>query len=174
MVGKIIAEVVKVPNTKPVEYITLKCSVCGKEFEKVASIYRHDMKKCTAGKFCSKKCFYNSAEIRKPKDGKRELSRWWKGGRIYERGYKMILVDDHPNAVLKGSGLKYVREHRLVMEKHLGRYLTNDEVIHHKNGDPLDNRIENLEIMTNSEHSSMHRKEEWKRKKDYCGGGVKK
>jgi hypothetical protein len=163
-----------VPNTKPVEYIKLKCSICGKEFHKVKSIYKKDMKKCNAGKFCSFKCYTKSHEIRNSKGKKGILAHGWKGGRIYERGYKMILVDDHPNAVLKGGGLKYVREHRIVMEKHIGRLLTKDEVVHHKNGNTLDNRIENLELMTNSQHCSMHIKEAWKRKKTYCGGGVKK
>ena len=50
----------------------------------------------------------------------------------------------------------FVQLHRLVMEMYLGRYLDCDEVVHHCNGEKTDNRIENLELMTNSEHTTLH------------------
>ena len=58
---------------------------------------------------------------------------------------------------IKVDGVK-VDEHRYIMEQHLGRKLNSDEVVHHKNGDTYDNRIENLEVMSLSQHSSMHQK----------------
>ena len=42
------------------------------------------------------------------------------------------------------------------MENHIGRKLNRNEVVHHKNGNKIDNRIENLEIMSLSEHSKIH------------------
>lgn len=84
------------------------------------------------------------------------LNHWdWTGGRYEKEGYIFVKQDDHPKAhFMKG----YVREHVLVMEKHLGRYLKDKEVIHHINGNRKDNRIENLELMANqSEHNKRHK-----------------
>jgi hypothetical protein len=70
---------------------------------------------------------------------------FWKGGRVRTtQGYLKILCPDHPYADCNG----YVLEHRLVMEKKLGRYLMPWEIPHHKNGVRDDNTPENLELVT--------------------------
>lgn len=44
---------------------------------------------------------------------------------------------------------------KYLMECHLGRYLTEDEIVHHKDGNPLNNEIENLEVLSRVYHSTM-------------------
>uniref|UniRef100_A0A6M3IV28 Putative homing endonuclease n=1 Tax=viral metagenome TaxID=1070528 RepID=A0A6M3IV28_9ZZZZ len=73
----------------------------------------------------------------------------WKGGRLTNSaGYIIIKKSDHPFCGIHG----YVMEHRLVMEKIIGRYLEPFEIIHHRNGIKSDNRPENLELTIRKAH----------------------
>lgn len=101
---------------------------------------------------------YLSGHMNKMKNGLRrgENHPRWKGGRKGFKGYIMLRVGDHPRA---NNG--YVFEHILVMEKHLGRYLKEEEQIHHINHIKCDNRIENLLLVSAAEHTSLHNKERW-------------
>ncbi len=77
----------------------------------------------------------------------------WKGGKIKTSGYFKIWNPGHPFCDAKG----YVFEHRLIMEKHIGRFLEKEEIVHHINENRVDNKIENLKLLKNkSEHYIEH------------------
>ena len=74
----------------------------------------------------------------------------WKGGRAKATGgYIKIKSPNHPNVNCEG----YVLEHRLVMEKKIGRLLLPYEEVHHINGIKDDNRIRNLELVLKYKHN---------------------
>lgn len=82
-----------------------------------------------------------------------------RAGRIVAAsGYVLVKKHGHPRADVRG----YVREHILVAEAMLGRSLHPDEVVHHINGDPRDNRPENLVVMLKGAHTTLHMNSRWR------------
>lgn len=133
------------------------CKTCNQEF--FAHPYRKNVQ------YCSYKCYWNGRTYSKELRNKFSLSAKgkhigkkngsWNGGRRVDGfGYIKIYSPNHPNKDKQNT----VKEHRLVMEKHIGRYLTGKEVVHHINGIKGDNRIENLFLCaSNSEHRKLHK-----------------
>lgn len=72
--------------------------------------------------------------------------------KVRSDGYVAVYFPDHPKSSKDG----YVMEHDLVMECLIGRYLRDDEVVHHINFRRSDNRKENLKLMTFKEHAGYH------------------
>lgn len=120
------------------KYIWSACSVCGKERWVALVKGKPRYIKC---KSCSKM----GRVVKSGKDNPR-----WKGGKSKCGNYITIW---------QLNGKRRIREHRLVMEKFLGRKLTHNETVHHMNKDRSDNRIENLMLFkNNNEHLALHRK----------------
>jgi hypothetical protein len=67
-------------------------------------------------------------------------------------GYQYVIYFDHPKASKDGK----VYLHRLVIENDIGRFLAEDEVVHHKDGNRGNNKKENLQLMTKTEHGYHH------------------
>jgi len=89
----------------------------------------------------------------KDKISKTKTGKLRKGGYRKNMGYMYIYTPNHPFIYSE----KYVAQHRLVMEKHLGRYLKPTEIVHHINGIRDDNRIDNLMLFpSNSAHITFH------------------
>lgn len=93
-------------------------------------------------------------KISKSHKGKRYAKNKWGGHKKARKdGYIGVYVPEHPYANKDG----YVMEHRLVMEEMLGRYLKENEIVHHINSNREDNRPENLMIFNSTkDHIKYH------------------
>lgn len=107
---------------------TRKCVVCGKSF-----IPKHTKSK---GVYCSYKC----AGVGNRKDY------------VLRNGYYYAYSENHPNRNKQG----YVPLHHLIFEECHGFIIEKGYVVHHINGKKTDNRITNLQLMTDSDHKSLH------------------
>lgn len=88
-----------------------------------------------------------------------EHSRWRGGRHVTSGGYvQQVVALDDPMLVMADKRGR-VFEHRLVMARSLGRPLTTDEHVHHRNADKQDNRLENLELTSLAEHTAKHHQE---------------
>ncbi len=138
------------------------CTVCGNEFT------AHG-KRAKIAKFCSIKCRTTRKVIpchhcgidvvKHPFEIAKYTNVFCSGscyaafkstGHINQKGYKIITHDGN-----------LIGEHRVIMERHLGRKLHPREHVHHKNRDTLDNRIDNLEVLEISAHSAEHHPMTW-------------
>jgi hypothetical protein len=85
---------------------------------------------------------------------KRHKSNSWKGGKTITHGYVYVYHPNHPNSTING----YVLESKYFMSKTIGRAIKNNEIIHHIDGNIKNNNLENLQLMSRSEHAMWHGK----------------
>jgi len=136
--------------------ITKNCLICKKEFRTYQC--KIDVGR---GKYCSKECTnlaFKGKHFSKDTEWKKgTMPAQFKGYRFTisrpnGRKYKLIYRPEHPNCTKAG----YVREHRLVAEETIGRYLGRDEVAHHVDGDTLNNEPSNIVVMLKQDHDRMN------------------
>lgn len=124
-------------------FYKVSCALCGNDAYSGISNYKKHK-----NHYCSVTCQYKSCAG--------SNSYRWTGGRKNKRGKKgghiLAYAPNHPNADRVG----YVAEHRLVVERDLGRYLSQDEHVHHIDGDPQNNDLSNLAVVSVHEHRMAH------------------
>lgn len=101
-----------------------------------------------------------------PKAGARHFE--WEGGKMFsDDEYVLIYVPLHPSKDSESRVVGYVREHRLVMEVILGRPLTDQEVVHHRDGIRWHNWPDNLQLFSSSAEHLSGGAEDHRRHKAY-------
>lgn len=140
------------------------CEYCKKEFK----IYNN--REDTA-KYCSKQCMNNNSrcyETCKFCNQQFEIINNQKGKRIY-CSTECYNNDSIGNPYLSGpyyrcsdGNNQQLNYHRYLIQQHLGRKLLSNEHIHHIDGNKLNNTIDNLMIVSPSDHRKLHKEKEWK------------
>lgn len=131
----------------PKGFPSKNCRECKKRF-KVPPGKRNKIRPTISAwnrrKFCGKKCWKAAMS------GSRSVL--WRGGIIRTGPYLFQAAPNHPYARKVAGKKGYVLQHRLVMEKKLGRFLKPFEKVHHRNAIKSDNRIRNLEVVVGNPH----------------------
>jgi len=139
---------VAIRNGKPIRELCPRCSCKAKVLsEETREKYRQAGKKGGGRKWSEE----SKAKIRG------ENSCHWKGGRyVSVRGYVEVAISpDDLYSPMSFHGR--IKEHRLIVARSLGRCLSGWEIVHHKNGNRQDNRLENLSVELVNEHNQITR-----------------
>lgn len=147
--------------------VRLMCDGCGKESETVWHNYiqyqrknggtgKTSCQRCAVaktGKSCRGKPNPKVGKANRQRSGKLHPS--WKGGRYVDaHGYAMVNVKSGRNG--KTGWNNYRKEHVVFMEEAIGRPLAKDELVHHIDGDKINNDLVNLWLATFKKHRDAH------------------
>lgn len=72
-------------------------------------------------------------------------------------GYRTIYLPEHPKAMTSDNWKGFVYEHIVIVEEKIGRPINEDEVVHHLDNNPINNKYENLMVLTRGQHLQLHR-----------------
>jgi hypothetical protein len=157
----------------------IKCAICGKDKRIYPS--QNFLKTC-GSKDCKREYrgrFYRYTEARRQRQSQmakaRDFGKWNLGRKGSERQREVAragflgsnnpkwvpigsthLTGDRQYVMMKVAEGQWRKQHVVFMERKIGRRLEKNEVVHHINGNKHDNRIENLQLMTNREHGLLH------------------
>lgn len=118
-------------NPNKSSYVEIICRGCGRKFMERRCHARPRRHHPKGRLYCSRKCYGHTLALDSANQSKYTFT--------YKNGKNML-------------------KHRWLMEQKLGRKLLRKEVVHHKNHDRSDNRLENLELMSATKHAKLHRK----------------
>lgn len=165
VVKNVVMNLEKIITKKKENYFNCICPICKKKFH-----LRPYVLKKNKNHYCSKEC-HRLAKTQYMKGNKNHQyglkgnknSSWKSDKKITNYGYLKIRCLDHP---FKDCD-DFVFEHRLIAEKYLlnnensieingKKYLSQDYTVHHIDENKLNNKLENLQVMTKKEHSKIH------------------
>src|SRR3990167_1989607 len=115
-----------------IQKIRVRCEKCGKEFADWISSKRQ---------FCSRRCWY----------GKRRSLLGYQAP-----AWKDAKTDHNSGYLLVSRNGQLYLEHRWIMEQHIGRKLLPNEHIHHIDGNKKNNKLDNLALLTQEDHTRLH------------------
>lgn len=138
----------------------VKCDVCGitKKVKFWGPCYKetHKCRKCAASE--GNKGRLITTETRKKISKSNIKTKGNKSERSQGNGYKGILMPigtEHPR-IKSYKGGRYIMEHILVVEEKIGRFIEDNAIIHHIDGDKLNNKIDNLFLIENKDSKVIH------------------
>lgn len=144
--------------------VQLKCDSCAKITETSYANYYNSCKKRNSKLTYCRKCSNQISgknkrgkvypHMKKPKP-KGENSKSWKGG-VYTSsdGYKMVYIGNQNG---KSKWSNYRKEHLIIAEEKIGRPLKDNEIVHHIDGNKLNNNPDNLDVLSSeSKHREAH------------------